>query len=105
MRKNAFRDALLQKHWYITIGNTTFEAIEDNLGLALLRRFVNAAKLIPMTFYFLHPQDKNKKIGAFRRKFELFDNYKLDMSDDPEFLMNRACAIGIAVLLDTGEKR
>lgn len=70
-----------------------------------MRRVIQAANLIPMTFYFYHPTEKDQKIGAFRRKFELFDNYKLDMTSDPDFLMNRACAIGIAVLLDTGEKR
>jgi len=44
-------------------------------------------------------------IGEFKRKFTILDRYVLDMSGDPQRLMDRRVALALGVMLDTGERR
>ena len=50
---------------------------------------------------------KKRKIEseAFNRKFTILDRYVLDMSNDPERVIDRRIAVAIGIMLDTGEKR
>ena len=44
-------------------------------------------------------------IGEFKRKFTILDRYVLDMTSDPQRLMDRRIALALGVMLDTGERR
>ena len=44
-------------------------------------------------------------LGEFNRKFTLLDRYVLDLTADPERLLDRRVALALGVMLDTGERR
>jgi uncharacterized protein YxjI len=100
--KKNFWASLFQKRWHAADfqGRYLFSAIEDNLFLSVLRRYLNLAKLIPMHFRF--SKGGGKAFGEFRRGYSLRDKYKLNY--------NPAAADGwlivaASILLDTGENR
>lgn len=65
-------------------------------------------QLIRTNFIFIDATNDPKSsniIGYFKRKFEIFDNYMLDMTRDPTYVVPRQFALCMAVLLDSGEKR
>ena len=69
-----------------------------------MRRFAILGSFIRTNFVFTD-SESHKNLGMFKRKFEIFDNYSLDLSDDISYAIPRQYAIGMAVLLDTWEKR
>ena len=44
-------------------------------------------------------------VGEFKRKFTILDRYVLDMSADPQRLVDRRIALALGLMLDTGERR
>jgi len=82
-----------------------FIAKEDSVILSLLRRFLGPLfGLLRTNFIILRP-DSEEVIGEFKRKFTILDRYVLDMSGDPQRLMDRRVALALGVMLDTGERR
>lgn len=45
------------------------------------------------------------RVGVFNRKFSLFDKYVMDLTADPGKALDRRIALGIAIVLDIGERR
>lgn len=106
-RKNVFTN-ILRRKWHLYFQNKHFLIKEDSIILSLLRRFLPFGQYIRTNFIFLDvttDPDSTMIVGIFKRKFELFDSYTLDMSSDPAFTVPRQHALCMAVLLDTGEKR
>jgi hypothetical protein len=61
-------------------------------------------KLIRTNFIFTEV-DSWDILWIFKRKFELFDNYTLDLSNDMAYRVPRQLSLWMAILLDTWEKR
>ncbi|HKC38081.1 MAG TPA: hypothetical protein VKC15_00920 [Gemmatimonadales bacterium] len=104
--KNILYNAI-RKRWYINgpDGRLQFIAKEDSVILSLLRRLLGPMMgLLRTNFIILRP-DSEDVIGEFKRKFTILDRYVLDMSGDPQRLMDRRVALALGVMLDTGERR
>ena len=98
---------LIRKRWYVhgPDGRLQYIAKEDSVILSLLRRFLGPMfGLLRTNYIFLRP-DSEDVIGEFKRKFTILDRYVLDMSGDPQRLMDRRVALALGVMLDTGERR
>jgi len=98
---------LIRKRWYVYApdGRLQYIAKEDSVILSLLRRFLGPMfGLLRTNFIFLRP-DSEDVIGEFKRKFTILDRYVLDMTGDPQRLMDRRVALALGVMLDTGERR
>ncbi len=107
--KNVFTNVFRRRWWIILPDGRKFLIKEDSIILSLFRRLVPIiGQFIRTNFVFFDLQNdpnQTRPIGIFKRKFELFDNYMLDLKNDPAFTIPRKVAIGLAILLDTGEKR
>jgi uncharacterized protein YxjI len=98
---------LFRKRWYVygPDKRLQFVAKEDSVILSLLRRFLGPMfGLLRTNFIILRP-DSEDVIGEFKRKFTILDRYVLDMSGDPQRLMDRRVALALGVMLDTAERR
>jgi len=97
----------IRKRWYVWAPNGTllFLAKEDSIILSLLRRFLGPLFGILRTNFIFLPAGTEDVIGEFKRKFTILDRYVLDMTSDPQRLMDRRIAIALGVMLDTGERR
>jgi hypothetical protein len=106
-RKNLFTD-ILRKTWHIHFWSKHIVVKEDSIILGLLRRLSPISWLIRTNFIFVdvtsNPKS-NEIIWYFKRKFELFDNYVLDLNNDSAFWVPRQIALCMAVLLDSWERR
>lgn len=103
--KNIFTD-ILRKKWHIYYNGKHILVKEESVILGILRRL--GIPFIRTNFIFIDITSNPKSdviLGYFKRKFEIFDNYLLDMSNDPAFIVPREIAICMAVLLDCGERR
>ena len=98
---------LIRKRWYIygPDQRLQFVAKEDSVILSLLRRFLGSLYGILRTNFIILRPDSEDVIGEFKRKFTILDRYVLDMSGDPQRLMDRRVALALGVMLDTGERR
>jgi uncharacterized protein YxjI len=98
---------LIRKRWYIygPDGRLQFIAKEDSVILSLLRRFLGPLFGVLRTNFIILRPDSEDVIGEFKRKFTILDRYVLDMSGDPQRLMDRRVALALGVMLDTGERR
>jgi len=98
---------LIRKRWYINgpDGRVQFVAKEDSVILSLLRRFLGPLFGVLRTNFIILRPDSEDVIGEFKRKFTILDRYVLDMSADPQRLMDRRVALALGVMLDTGERR
>jgi uncharacterized protein YxjI len=98
---------LFRKRWYVygPDKRLQFVAKEDSVILSLLRRFLGPMfGLLRTNFIILRP-DSEDVIGEFKRKFTILDRYVLDMTGDPQRLMDRRVALALGVMLDTAERR
>lgn len=102
-RKNIFTN-IIRKTWHMEFEDTHIEVKEDSIFLWLLRRFMPFWKFIRTNFIFIDTLSGNQ-VWIFKRKFQVFDNYSLDLSEDIDYKISRKLSIGMAVLLDTGERR
>jgi len=98
---------LIRKRWYVYApnGQVLFLAKEDSVILSLLRRFLGPLLGVLRTNFIILRPDSEDVIGEFKRKFTILDRYVLDMSGDPQRLMDRRVALALGVMLDTGERR
>ncbi len=97
----------IRKRWYVWApdGRLLFLAKEDSVILSLLRRFLGPLFGILRTNFIFLPAGTEDVIGEFKRKFTILDRYVLDMTSDPQRLMDRRIALALGVMLDTGERR
>src|SRR5437667_10824866 len=97
----------VRKRWYVwgPDGCVLFLAKEDTIILSLLRRFLGPLFGVLRTNFIFLPAGTDDVIGEFKRKFTILDRYVLDMTADPQRLMDRRIAIALGVMLDTGERR
>jgi uncharacterized protein YxjI len=102
LKKNILTD-IFRKKWSVWTpeGRPLWEAKEDSLALALVRRFLT--RLVPLCFIFCLPG--GEVVGEFNRKFTLLDRYVLDLSKDDARALDRRVALAMGVMLDTGERR
>jgi hypothetical protein len=102
LQKNMLTD-LFRKKWSCAApdGRALWEAKEDSILLALVRRFFT--RLVPLCFIFCLPG--GQVVGEFNRKFTLLDRYVLDLSRDVARALDRRVAVAMGVMLDTGERR
>lgn len=98
---------VIRKRWYINgpDGHLQFIAKEDSVILSLLRRFLGPLFGVLRTNFIILRPDSEDVIGEFKRKFTILDRYVLDMTGDPQRLMDRRVALALGVMLDTGERR
>jgi uncharacterized protein YxjI len=101
-RKNLLTD-LFRKKWNCLSpeGSPLWDAKEDSVVLALVRRFLT--RLVPLCFIFCTPE--GQVVGEFNRKFTILDRYVLDLSRDAARALDRRVALAMGVMLDTGERR
>jgi uncharacterized protein YxjI len=99
----------IRKRWYVWAPGPDrrllFLAKEDSVILSLLRRFLGPLFGLLRTNFIFLPAGSEDVIGEFKRKFTILDRYVLDMTADPERLMDRRIALALGVMLDTGERR
>ncbi|HKA59242.1 MAG TPA: hypothetical protein VKD28_11570 [Gemmatimonadales bacterium] len=100
---------VIRKRWYVWAPGPDrrllFVAKEDSIILSLLRRFLGPLFGLLRTNFIFLPAGTEDVIGEFKRKFTILDRYVLDMSADPQRVMDRRIAIALGVMLDTGERR
>lgn len=100
---------LFRKRWYVYApppdDRLLYLAKEDSVILSLLRRFLGPLFGVLRTNFIILRPDSEDVIGEFKRKFTILDRYVLDMSADPQRLMDRRVALALGVMLDTGERR
>lgn len=99
----------IRKRWYVWAPGPDrrlqFLAKEDSVILSLLRRFLGPLFGLLRTNFIFLPAGTEDVIGEFKRKFTILDRYVLDMTADPQRLMDRRIALALGVMLDTGERR
>jgi uncharacterized protein YxjI len=102
LEKNMLTD-IFRKKWSVTSpdGRPLWEAKEDSVLMALVRRFLT--RLVPLCFIFCLPG--GQVVGEFNRKFTILDRYVLDLSKDSGRALDRRVALAMGVMLDTGERR
>jgi uncharacterized protein YxjI len=100
---------IIRKRWYVWAPGPDrpllFLAKEDSVILSLLRRFLGPLFGLLRTNFIFLPAGTEDVIGEFKRKFTILDRYVLDMTADPQGLMDRRIALALGVMLDTGERR
>ena len=108
--------SLFRRGWTVkdTSGKVIAKAREDSVLLATVRRVLQLIPLIQLigalikTDFHLLALDtagNERKIGAFIRRLTIADRYLLDLSDDPGRHLDRRIAVGLGILLDSGERR
>ena len=98
---------LFRKRWYVydPAGRLLYTAKEDSIILSLLRRFLGPLFGLLRTNFLILRADSEDIVGEFKRKFTILDRYVLDMSADPQRLVDRRIALALGLMLDTGERR
>lgn len=100
---------VFRKRWYVYAPgpeqHLLFVAKEDSVLRSLLRRFLGPLFGVLRTNFIILRPDSEDLVGEFKRKFTILDRYVLDMSADPQQLMDRRIALALGVMLDTGERR
>ena len=101
---------VFRKRWYVETAGGQRQAmgIEDSMVLSLLRRALGSLfGVLRTNFILVHvggPFD-GTVFGEFNRKFTVLDRYVLDVTGDPERLVDRRVALALGIMLDTGERR
>ncbi len=106
-RKNMLYN-LIRKRWVVLAPDGVTEicrAWEDSIILSLLRRWLGPLFGLLRTNFIITPPNSEIAIGEFNRKFTIVDRYVLDMTPDSARMLDRRIALGLGVMLDTGERR
>ena len=98
---------IFRKRWYVYDpgGRLLYTAKEDSVILSLLRRLLGPFFGLLRTNFLILRGDSDDIVGEFKRKFTILDRYVLDMSADPQRLVDRRIALALGLMLDTGERR
>jgi uncharacterized protein YxjI len=108
--EHLFKQSLLRSTWRISngAGEEVARAQERSLPMAILRRVIDFIPdyggLIPIPYNF-DLLRAGEVIGRMDRKFQVRDRYVLDLSGDPDKLLDRRLAIALAVGLDALQNR
>lgn len=108
--------SLFRRAWTISDpnGGIVAGAREDTAWIAAARRILEWIPYVSIlagfvrTNFRLHVVGEGgaeTSVGAFNRKLSFGDKYALDLTDDPQRLLDRRIAIALGILLDTGEAR
>ena len=97
---------------YDSSGAEVARSTEKNLLVALFRRLIgfvpqlgNYANWLPIPYHFVF-QRGGKEIGDHRRQlWKLADTYTIDLSGDPERVLDRRLVLAIAVGMDALQAR
>jgi len=106
MAKRPLIPSIWRRRWLAETldGRPIARVQEDSILLALLRRYIGTFYgLLRTNFDFLLPD--GRRVGEYNRKLTLTDQYLLDLSSDPEVLLDRRVALALGILLDTAEGR
>ena len=108
--EHLFKQSLLRTTWRISdaAGAEVARAQERSLPMAVARRVIDFVPdyggLIPIPYNFdLLAGDR--VVGTMNRRFKLRDQYVLDLSADPDKVLDRRLAIALAIGLDTLQNR
>ena len=96
LRRKGF-SSLVRDKWEILDAkqNLLAKVEEDNLLKAILRRWLN---FIPQTYFIINTAEK--RLGEIRQHFNIFiHKFSLNLSSDPEKLLDRRLAIATVILL------
>jgi uncharacterized protein YxjI len=98
---------VFRRRWYVFApdGRLAYVAKEDSIILSLLRRLLGSFFGLLRTNFLILTPGTDDVVGEFQRKFTILDRYVLDMSPDPQRLVDRRIALALGVMLDTGERR
>jgi uncharacterized protein YxjI len=90
--------SFLQHEWKIldTEGNIIADITEDNVAMALVRRFVTT--LLPFSYVI---ESDNQLLGTIKGKFSLRDTYDIELSEKED--LNPRLAVVATVLIDAME--
>jgi len=108
--EHVFGKSLLRSTWRVSNAQEAEIAIarERSAAMAILRRGIDfvpdVGGLIPIPYNF-EILAGERVIGGMDRKFQLRDRYVLDLSGDPDKLLDRRLAIALAIGLDTLQNR
>jgi hypothetical protein len=108
--EHIFGKSLLRSTWRVANAQEEEVAIarERSQVMAILRRGIDfvpdVGGLIPIPYNF-DILAGEQVIGRMDRKFQLRDRYVLDLSADPEKILDRRLAIALAIGLDTLQNR
>lgn len=111
MLKKFYLTDIIRKRWKCTDaeGNHLCTILEDSWARSILRRLLGQfSPLLAIAFrtnFIIIEPVTNKKLGMFNRKATILDRYVLDMTTDPDHVIDRRIAVAIGVLLDTAERR
>ena len=105
-RKNYLYN-IFRRRWYVDSpdGTPIAVALEDSILLSMLRRFFGPLFGLLRTNFMIMSPDFSDVLGELNRKLTLFDKYVLDLTHDPDRLLDRRIALALGVMLDTGEHR
>lgn len=98
---------LIRKRWYLngTDGRRIAVAKEESIILSLLRRLLGPLFGLLRTNFIILKGDSEQVIGEFNRKMTILDRYVLDLKADRTRELDRRLALGLGLMLDTGERR
>lgn len=98
---------VFRKRWYVydPVGRLLYTAKEDSVIRSLLRRLLGPLFGALRTNFIIVRADSEDVVGEFKRKFTILDRYVLDLSADPQRLVDRRVALALGLMLDTGERR
>lgn len=108
--EHVFGKSLLRSTWRVSNAQEEEVAIaqERSKAMAILRRGIDfvpdVGGLIPIPYNF-EILAGDRVLGGMDRKFQLRDRYVLDLSGDPDKLLDRRLAIALAIGLDTLQNR
>jgi hypothetical protein len=108
--EHVFGKSLFRSTWRVADAQEAEVAIarERSQAMAILRRAIDFVPdfggLIPIPYNF-DILAGEQVIGGMDRKFQLRDRYVLDLSRDPERVLDRRLAIALAIGLDTLQNR
>lgn len=105
LRKNYLWN-MIRRRWLVVdaAGRLQFRVLEDSIILSLLRRLLGSLFGLLRTNFIILAVD-GRMLGRFNRTFTLLDRYVLDLTTDPDRVLDRRLALAIGVMLDTGERR
>lgn len=104
-----FGESLLRSTWRVLAPDETelLRAAKSSMKVALARRvkdLIPFGEVLPLPYHFTFERD-GTRVGELRRIYGLRDQYRLDLSGDPERLIDRRLAIALAVALDALQAR
>jgi hypothetical protein len=108
--EHIFGKSLFRSTWRVANAQETEVAIarERSQAMAIARRLIDFVPdfggLIPIPYNF-DILAGEQVIGRMDRKFQLRDRYVLDLSSDPDKVLDRRLAIALAIGLDTLQNR